>query len=104
MNLPDIDNLNFASLAALRNAVTERMKEMRNTAITQLRATISEQASTLGISVDDLMPKKGGKASRIAKYRDPADASNTWGGRGKRPAWLQAYLDAGRDKDEFLIT
>ena len=42
-------HLNYAELHELRNAVGERMKEMRDTGITQLRATIAEQAELLGV-------------------------------------------------------
>lgn len=58
MTTPDISNMNYAELAQLRAAVSERMKEMRDTGITQLRATIAEQAELLGVDVLDLVPKK----------------------------------------------
>ena len=57
MNVPDISNLDYAELNRLRDAVAERMREMRDTGITQLRATIAEQASLLGIDLKDLIPK-----------------------------------------------
>ncbi|WP_235663829.1 H-NS histone family protein [Pseudomonas savastanoi] len=41
-------------------------------------------------------PPKG-----VARYRDPANPFNTWGGRGKRPDWLRKYLDQGRSLSEF---
>ena len=58
MSAPDISNLNYAELNQLRAAVSERMKDMRDTGITQLRATIAEQAQLLGVEVKDLVPKK----------------------------------------------
>ena len=61
MNTPDISNLNYAELNKLRAAVGERMKEMRDTGITQLRATIAEQADLLGVDAKDLVPKKARK-------------------------------------------
>ena len=54
----DISNLNYQELHDLKTTVHERMKEMRDTGITQLRATIAEQASILGVELKDLMPKK----------------------------------------------
>ncbi len=57
MNAPDISSLNYAELSQLRAAVGERMKEMRDTGITQLRATIAEQADLLGVDFKDLIPK-----------------------------------------------
>ena len=39
-----------------------------------------------------------------ARYRDPNNPFNTWGGNGKRPDWLRKYLDNGRTLSEFEIT
>jgi DNA-binding protein H-NS len=38
-----------------------------------------------------------------ARYRDPANPFNTWGGRGKRPKWLCNYLESGRNLNEFEV-
>lgn len=43
------------------------------------------------------------RAKAEAKYRDPDAPHNTWSGRGKLPRWLQEKMDAGRDRDEFMI-
>jgi hypothetical protein len=59
--MPDISNLTYTELNRLRIAVAERMKEMRDTGITQLRATIAEQAQLLGVELKDLVPKKARK-------------------------------------------
>jgi DNA-binding protein H-NS len=44
---------------------------------------------------------KGRKVA--AKYRNPANRSQTWAGRGVRPRWLQAALKEGRSIEEFAI-
>lgn len=72
MTTPDISNMNYAELAQLRAAVSERMKEMRDTGITQLRATIAEQAELLGVELKDLVPKK---TRRRRKPRDEAEST-----------------------------
>jgi DNA-binding protein H-NS len=38
----------------------------------------------------------------VAMYRDPQTGAS-WSGRGLRPGWLTAAIDAGRTMDEFLI-
>ena len=56
------------------------------------------------ISIADL----GGRVSRskgatvAAKYRHPR-TGETWTGRGKMPRWLQAEVNAGKQKGDFLI-
>jgi DNA-binding protein H-NS len=37
------------------------------------------------------------------KFRNPANPSETWAGRGKQPRWLTAQLTAGRKLDDFRI-
>jgi DNA-binding protein H-NS len=37
------------------------------------------------------------------KYRNPADPPETWAGRGKRPRWLIAQLESGKQIDDFRI-
>lgn len=55
-------------------------------------------------------PAKGRKTTRgyklgkvEPKYRNPADPSQTWAGRGQQPKWLAAEIAKGRKLDEFLI-
>jgi len=75
------------------------------------RAEIERIAREAGVSVADLMAQAGGKAAKpastrppvAAKYRNRADASQTWTGRGKRPRWLADALAAGAALDSFLI-
>lgn len=52
--------------------------------------------------------KKRGRARRpyppvYAKYRNPAEPSETWAGRGKKPRWLSAQLKSGKQIDDFRI-
>jgi DNA-binding protein H-NS len=37
------------------------------------------------------------------KYRNPAEPSETWAGRGKQPRWLTALLRSGKKLDDFRI-
>ena len=47
---------------------------------------------------------KGYKLGKVEpKYRNPADPSQTWAGRGQQPKWLAAETAKGRKLEEFLI-
>lgn len=46
---------------------------------------------------------KTGKGSVPPKYRNPANESDTWTGRGKPPRWMADYLAKGKKKEDFLI-
>jgi DNA-binding protein H-NS len=50
--------------------------------------------------------KKAARRSRrrvAVKFRDPANPSHTWSGRGKTPRWLAAAEKAGTKRDEFKV-
>jgi DNA-binding protein H-NS len=38
-----------------------------------------------------------------AKYRNPDDATQTWSGRGRRPAWVNEALAQGRALTDLAI-
>jgi len=76
------------------------------------RAEIERIAREAGVSVAELLAQAaGGKVVKAAssrppvpaKYRNPADASQTWTGRGKRPRWLADAIAAGATQESFLI-
>lgn len=46
---------------------------------------------------------KGRKPKGAAKYRNPADQSQTWSGKGRRPAWINAGAAEGRPMSDFEI-
>jgi DNA-binding protein H-NS len=37
------------------------------------------------------------------KYRNPAEPSETWAGRGKKPRWVVAALKKGKRLEDFRI-
>ena len=37
------------------------------------------------------------------RYRNPANAAETWTGRGKQPRWLVAALATGKVLEDFSI-
>ena len=37
------------------------------------------------------------------KYRNPANPTETWSGRGKQPRWLSEQISLGKNPDEFRI-
>lgn len=89
----------------IADLLPKREKEARDEALRQIR----EIAKSVGVSVDELL---GGKPSNPIKlktapvilYRDPGNAENAWSGRGPRPRWLKAALDAGKTLEELRST
>ena len=40
--------------------------------------------------------KKAKKVAVAPKYRNPANSTETWSGRGRTPLWVKALMDAGQ--------
>ncbi|RBK87351.1 DNA-binding protein, partial [Xanthomonas oryzae pv. oryzae] len=50
-------------------------------------------------------PRAGRKLGKVPpKYRNPANAQETWTGRGKQPRWLAELTAAGKKVEDFLIS
>lgn len=91
--------------AELERQIAALQAQEKAAALQRIRALMLE----FGIAADQLMPK--GKKPRVkssdragkkanAVYRDPASAA-TWGGVGRRPAWVVQWLEQGRRLDEL---
>jgi DNA-binding protein H-NS len=49
------------------------------------------------------VPRRRPYPAVIPKFRNPANPSQTWAGRGKPPRWLTAQLKLGKRIDDFRI-
>lgn len=109
--------LESLSIQALETLI-ENAREMIQRKIAQqerlagARAEIERIAKEAGVQVSDLLALAGKSASKAAgkvskpvaaKYRNIADATQTWSGRGKRPRWLADAIAAGKSLASFEI-
>ena len=66
------------------------------------KTTRTAENSELKRQAETAAARRANGGKPVAMYRNPADGS-TWSGRGLKPKWLLAALEAGRTQDEFLI-
>lgn len=57
---------------------------------------------------DSAAPKKrrkksGSKTASAPKYKNPADASQTWTGKGRQPEWFKTAIAQGTSPDAMEI-
>ncbi|MGR8931317.1 MAG: H-NS histone family protein [Gammaproteobacteria bacterium] len=104
--MTDFNKLSDTEIKALIDNAEKTLKERHTSKRKEVIAQIKELAASIGVSVEivegDKKPERKG-AKVAAKYRNPADTSQTWTGRGLAPKWMQELLAAGRDKSEFEI-
>ena len=104
--MENLDDKSLAELIELKGLVEEAIERAE---IREKEAVLEEMkslAESKGFSIEELFGK--GKMAKprktvAIKYQDPSDSSNTWTGRGKKPKWLENYLNAGRNLEEFGI-
>ncbi len=101
----DLSKLSMDELKTLRKNVDKEIKEYKNRARTAALKDIQAVAKKHGLSVDEIVGKKGKsrKAAAPAKYRNPADPSQTWSGRGRQPAWYKDALKKGKTAKSLEI-
>ncbi len=107
----DLSALTVEELNGVIAQAQQLIKAKRKTSIKQARAKIEQMAADLGITVAELLANNGEvkavstkeKKKVEPRYRNPANAEETWTGRGKQPRWLTAQLFAGKQLADFSI-
>lgn len=104
----DLKKLGVKELADLQADIASELRrkqqEKRQEVINQVKALLAEN----GMTLDDLPGRSaktsaGGRAKVAPKYRSKTDPSQTWTGRGRKPRWVNEYLDAGGSLEDLAI-
>lgn len=101
----DIDNLSLKELKDLQSQVARAIIDFTDRKKREALAALEESARAMGFNLADLVAETPVKKRRPAraKYADPANASETWTGRGRKPRWVIAALATGKSLDDLLI-
>lgn len=100
---PDLDSLSHDELTQLRKQVDDAIKAKLSQLREQALAEAREAANKHGFELRDLVNtarQSAGKAP-IRIYTNPNNLNETWGGRGRRPAWLNDWVAAGKSLDDL---
>jgi DNA-binding protein H-NS len=103
----DLDSMSRSELMRLRADVDKAIATLADRERKKAIEAAERAAAEHGFSLADLtgaaMPGKRGKSKSPAKYRNPADPTQTWSGRGRKPRWIIDAAAAGRDLADFEI-
>ncbi|MFB2531988.1 H-NS family nucleoid-associated regulatory protein [Paracoccus sp. p4-l81] len=105
MNL-NLDDLSLSELRELRGRIDRAIASFEDRKRREALTRLEEKARELGYSLADLTGagrKRRANAPRAAKYANPANPSETWSGRGRRPAWVNEALAAGKGLDDLTV-
>lgn len=110
----NIDKLKDDDLAELHAALGAEIDARKERVTTDFIADVKAKAGKLGLDAATIAAlltprtsrkKSGDKRSAVAaKYRNPANPSETWAGRGAKPMWVRAALEAGKKLDDLKIS
>src|SRR5690606_40189139 len=68
-------------------------------------SALEEKAKALGYSLNELVGMAAARKRKPAKakYANPANKSETWTGRGRKPRWFEAALKSGKSLEDMAI-
>lgn len=101
----DLEGLSLKELKQLQKDVESAVTEFKDRERRRALAEVEAFARERGLTAADLteLSSKRTRKSAAPKYANPADSSQTWTGRGRRPRWIEAALAAGKSLEDMLI-
>ncbi|MFW8635807.1 H-NS family nucleoid-associated regulatory protein [Cribrihabitans pelagius] len=102
----DLSTMSRKELLKLQGDVENALREAELRERQEALKAAEEAAAKYGFSLDEISSaaRQGAKKNKAApKYRNPANPSETWTGRGRKPHWVHAALTAGMDISEMEI-
>lgn len=101
----DLNQLSLKELKELQGQVARAIASFEDRKKKEAVAELEERARAMGFSLAELTGVSLGRkrAPSSVKYRNPANSSETWTGRGRKPRWFDAALKAGKKPEDMVI-
>ncbi|WP_127106446.1 H-NS family nucleoid-associated regulatory protein [Pararhodobacter zhoushanensis] len=101
----DLESLSLKELKQLQKDVDAAITEFKDRERKKALAEVEAFAKERGLSPSDLseLTSKRTRKAAVPKYANPADDSQTWTGRGRRPRWIEAALAEGKSLEDMAI-
>jgi DNA-binding protein H-NS len=101
----DLESMSLDDLKKLSRDVERAIASFEDRKRREARKAMEKVAREFGLSVEEVVaPQKApSRASKsAAKYRNPANPSETWSGRGRQPGWYKDAIGKGKSPDTML--
>lgn len=102
----DLNALDLAELKKLHRNVGKAIESFEHRRKSAALAELESKVKELGFSSLAELTGASVKAPRkvaAPKYANPANPSDTWSGRGRRPAWFVEALASGKSEEDLAI-
>ncbi len=102
----ELDSLSLKELRQLQKDVEAAIADFKDREKRKALAEVEDFIRAKGLNPSDLsalIGKRGKKSVGEPKYANPADPTDTWTGRGRKPGWVTAHLAAGGSIEQLAI-
>ena len=101
----DLNSFSLKELKDLQSLVAKAIGGFEDRRKREALAELEEKARAMGFSLAELTgtTTTRKRSPSVAKYANPADKSDTWSGRGRKPRWFTAALAKGKKPDDMAI-
>ena len=99
----NLEALSLEDLRQLQKDLAKAISNYEDRHKAEARAKLDAIAKEMGYSLADLIGSEVKPTRATAKYRHPENPSLTWSGRGRKPLWFVAALDAGKAPEDLAI-
>jgi DNA-binding protein H-NS len=101
----DVETLSLKELKNLQKYLAKAISNFEGRKKSDARSKLEGIAKEMGYSLAELIGTdvKPTRAPAAAKYRHPENAALTWSGRGRKPLWFVAALDAGKSPGDLTV-
>jgi DNA-binding protein H-NS len=102
--MQDLSKYSLAKLRALEEQVNDALKTHHFLSISKAREQILHIARNAGLTEKQVLAIKApvpGKPAAAVTYTNPDDPAQQWSGRGRQPAWVKAWLAAGKSLEDI---
>lgn len=97
----DLTKMNLEELKQLQRDVAKSISSFQERQRQEALAAAKALAESKGFKLEELLGKKA--TSSIPKYQNPENPKETWTGKGRKPKWFIAQVEAGKDPKELLF-
>lgn len=101
----DLNALSLKELKDLQSQIARAISSYEERKKKEALSELEDRARQMGFTLAELLgaPVTRKRAAASAKYANPQNPSETWSGRGRKPRWFTAALEAGRSVDDLVI-
>lgn len=104
MNL-DLNSMSLKELKDLQSQVAKAISGYEDRRKREALAELEEKAKAMGFSLAELTGVTAGRkrSPSVAKYANPANAADTWSGRGRKPRWFSEAMAKGKKPEDLAV-